>query len=83
MDVSDFFFCSGEGKGKSEVPGRGEGVGVFYQNPRGVGGSQRGGGGAVGDWEGVRGEFFFGGGGAKYFFSGPNCPPSEAFLLTL
>ena len=61
MDVSDifYFFCSGEGKGKSEAPGRG-GVGFLIENPKG-GGSP--GGVGVGCREGVCGEFFGGAGG--------------------
>ena len=68
------FFRLGEGEGG--VRGRREGGGYrfFIENPRGGGGvSRRRGRGAerlsarIGD---------FGGGGAKYFFSGPKCPPS-------
>ena len=74
-DVSDifYFFLLGEGEGR--VRGRREGGGCrfFIENPRGGGGSRRGrGAGRVsaanwGSW---------GGGGTKYFFSGPKCPPS-------
>ena len=78
VDVSDifYFFCSGRGKGESEVPG-GVGDRFFIENPR------RGGGGGSG-WEGPRGREGvctgelggdFWGGGVKYFFSGPKCPP--------
>ena len=46
MDVSDFFFCSGEGKGESVAPGRG-GDRFSTENPRGGGFShERGVGGA-------------------------------------
>ena len=62
VDVSDIFYFSarGEGKGESEAPGRGWGR-------AGRGGGARG-------REGVCAEF--GGGGTKYFFSGPKRPPS-------
>ena len=72
------FFCSGEGKGESEAPGSGGGRFFLLKIPGGGGGggSTRRVRGARG-WEGVDGEF---GGGAKYFFSGPNFPPR--FFLT-
>ena len=73
MDVSDilYFSCSGE-KGESEAPGKGGGS-VFIENPRRGGGGFQEGEGSSGR-EGVCGELgnFFWGGGAKYFFSGPN-----------
>ena len=72
------FFCLGEGKGESVAPGRGGGR-VFYWN------SQEGGGGVLparggGGWRGAGrvSAGNLGGGGAKYFFSGPKCPPSKA-----
>ena len=55
--------------GQSEVPGR-EGVGFSLKIPGG--GSLPGGVGARGR-EGVCRDL---GGGGKYFFSGPKCPPS-------
>ena len=73
MDVSDifYFFCSGEGKGSPRCQERG-GVGFFFLKSQEGGFSQdREGGGAGRGWEGVCGEIFFFGGGAKYFFSGP------------
>ena len=42
VDVSDFFSCSGRGKGESEAPG-GEGGRLFIENPRKGGFSRRGG----------------------------------------
>ena len=46
MDVSDlfYFFCSGEGQGESEAPGRGGGQFPFFENSQGVGVSQERGG---------------------------------------
>ena len=77
-DVSDifyFFFCSGRGKGESEAAGRG-GVDFALKIPEG-GGSPGGAEGSRGR-EGVCGQLgIWGGGGAKYFFSGPKCPPSK------
>ena len=68
-----FFFCSGRGKGEFEA-GKGGGDRFLLKIP---------GGGVFSGQEGPRGreglrrigEFFWGG-GAKYFFSGPKCPPS-------
>ena len=60
VDVSDIFFCSGEGVG---------GVRFLLKIPGGVS-QERGGGGGRG--AGVCGEF--GGGGAKYFFGGAEMP---------
>ena len=61
MDSSDIFsfFCSGEGKGESEAPGRGHDFFLIVPG----GGVSRG----WGRGEGVFVEFF-GGGGAKYLF---------------
>ena len=57
---SDFFFCSGGGRGS---PRRRGGVGRFViENPRTGWGGARG-------WKGVSGEC---GGGAKHFFRGRN-----------
>ena len=61
-----FLFLSGEGKGESEAPGRGGGS-VFIENPR-RGSRKRGGG---GEWPVSAGNL---GGGAKYFFFGPETP---------
>ena len=61
MDVSNFFFCSGEGKGESKAPG-GWGGGSFFQieNPRRGGGApRREEGGRPRGREGVCGDFFF------------------------
>ena len=51
----------------------------FIENPRRGGGLFSRTGGAEGPGECLRqiGEFW-GGGGAKYFFSGPKCPPRQA-----
>ena len=73
VDVSDilYFFCSGE-VGESEATGKGGGRDSI-ENPREGGGLPEGGGG-----QGAGRVFAgnLGGGGAKYFFSGPKCPPS-------
>ena len=69
MDVSDFIFLLGGGEGGV----RGERVGVvsfLLQIPGG--GVSREGGGASGPG-GCLPKIW--GGGAKYFFSGPKCPP--------
>ena len=69
-----FFFCSGRGKGESRRR-RVAGDRFFIEKPRrgalGTGGAGRV---SAANWE-------FGGGGgvAKYFFSGPKCPPSGVF----
>ena len=66
------FFCArGRGRGKSEVPGGG---GRFLLKiPGGGGGGLRGErGGGEGPGRCPRGFFWR---GAKYFFSGPKCPP--------
>ena len=63
VDVSDIFFCSGEGKGESEAPGE---VGDFLlKNPRRAGspGWVRAGGGGQGAGRVFAGN---GGGGAKH-----------------
>ena len=67
-----FFFCSGEGSGN---PWRQEGAGVSFllRVPGGGGFPTRGGGEGPGGC--LRGTL---GGGAKYFFSGPKCPPRNA-----
>ena len=78
VDVSDIFifFLLGEGEGRVRGAGRGGGGGRFLLKiPRGGGVSGGGGGRGAGrvsavSW-GIWGE-----GGAKYFFSGPKCPPS-------
>ena len=71
VSVLFYFFCSGEGKGESEAPGRGGGL---LKIPRGGGGApRRGGGGCHRVCEGPggsAGNFFWG--GAKYFFRGRN-----------
>ena len=74
VDVSHifYFFCLGRGKGESEAPGRGRGS-IFYSKSQ-EGGRQEGEG--PRGREGVCGKLGNGGGGAKYFFSGPKCPPS-------
>ena len=63
-----FFFGSGRGGGVSEAAGRG-GVGRFFIECPTRGGGGEGPGGCLRRI----GDFF--GGGAKYFFSGPKCPP--------
>ena len=55
VNVSDFFFCSGEGKGESGATGRGGGR-FFFSQEGGEGFSPRRGRGAVGQ-EGVSREF--------------------------
>ena len=55
-----YFFCSGEGEVRGDREGGG--VGFLLKIPGRGGVSQEGGGN--------------GGGGAKYSFSGPKCPPS-------
>ena len=69
------FFLLGGGKERVRGAGRGEG-GNFLWKIRGGGGSSL--------WVGAGGErgregvcWELGGGGAKYFFSGPKCPPSS------
>ena len=66
VDVSEifYFFCSGEGKGESEAPGRGGGSVFFMDNPRR--GALPNGGGGRGAGRVFAGNL--GGGGAKYFF---------------
>ena len=63
VDVSDFFLCSGRGKGESKAPGEGGGI-VFIENPSGGGGGLQDGRGSRGR-EGVCSELgnFWGGGG--------------------
>ena len=74
MDVSDifyFFFLLGEGNGRVRGARRGGGSFLLKMPRRGGGGRDRGAGTVFaanwGIWEG--------GGGAKYFFSGPKRPP--------
>ena len=78
MDVSDIFIFSCRGRGRGS-PRRQEGGGQFLiENPRGGGVFQergRGGGGAEGAGRVSAGNL--GGRGAKYFVSGPTCPPSH------
>ena len=78
VDVSDiFYFFSARGGGRGSPrrrPGGGDGGSFFIEKPR-RGGLQDGRGREAGrvsaaNWE------FWGGGGAKYFFSRPKCPPS-------
>ena len=71
-------FLLGEGKGKSEAPGGGRGVGLFIEKPRRGGVSEGGGGGPRGR-EGVCGEFGEGG-GAKFFFFGAEIPTKDFAL---
>ena len=78
VDISDIFnfflLRGGEGGVRSDREGGGS-VFFFFEIPGG-GGSQEGVGGGEGPGrvsEGNLGEL--GGGGAKYFFSGPKCPP--------
>ena len=52
----------------------GAGVGFLTENPRRKGSPGRGGGGGARGLEGVCEEL---GGGAKYFLSGPKCPPRK------
>ena len=75
-DVSDiFYFFSARGGGRGSPRPPGGGCRFLIENPRGGGGLQ--------EWprgrEGVCGKLgILGGGGAKYFFSGPKCPPSKS-----
>ena len=65
-----------QGKGESEVPGGGGGGGsIFYWKSQ-EGGSP-GGRGADGPGGCLPPNWGIGGGGAKYFFLGPKCPPSK------
>ena len=65
VDVSDIFifFCLGKGKGECVAPGRRGGRFSIEIPTRGGGGEGPGG--------------CLWGGGAKYFFSVPKCPPSK------
>ena len=78
LDVSDifYFFPLGGGEGSPGRQGGGGSVSVL-KSPGGGGVSQkrRGGPGRV-----SAGNLW--GGGAKYFFSGPKCPPSKSQLST-
>ena len=70
MDVLDIFivFCLGEGKGESEAPRKGAGIGFFLKILGGGISQERGGG--RGAWRVSVGNL--GGGWAKYFVSGRN-----------
>ena len=75
MVVSDIFnFFPARGRGRGSPRRRQGGERVFTKNARRGGGSPGGWGGARGR-EGVCEKF--GGGVAKYFFSGPKSPPSS------
>ena len=76
MNVSDFFFCSGEGKGESEAPGGGGGR-FLIENPRRGGSPERGGWGGGGGGEGPGGHLrrIRGWGGPNIFCWGPKFPP--------
>ena len=76
MDVSDFVFFFSRGGERGSLRRReGGGDRFFIENPRRAGGSpaQEGPRGR----ESVCGELGNLGGGAKYFFSGPKCPPRQ------
>ena len=77
VDVSDIFnfFCSGEGKGESGATGREGGRFFFLKIPGGGGVIQEGVGVGEGTGRVSAGNLGELGGGAKYFFSGPKCPP--------
>ena len=74
VDGSSFLFFSARGRGRGSLRHQeGAGVGFLLKIPGGAGGSPtRGGGGGAGRVS--AGNF---GGGPKYFFSGPKCPPSD------
>ena len=75
-----FFSARGGGRGSPRPRGGGGGL-VFVENPiKGLWAPSPGGGGAEGPGGCLRriGDFL-GGGGGKYFFSGPKCPPSSFF----
>ena len=74
-----FFFCSGKGEGESEASGGG-GVDFLLKIPGGGSPGEEGEG--PRGWEGVCGELGHWGRGAKYFFSGPKCPPRKGRLKT-
>ena len=74
VDISDIFFFSAGGRGRGSARRREGGGAIFLlENPK-EGGVSR-----VGEGGGARGREVvcreFGVGGAKYFFSGPKCPP--------
>ena len=76
VDVSDIFnFFSARGRGRGS-PRRREGGGNFLLKIPGGGGGSPGWVGAGGRGAGRVFAGNFGGGGAKYFFSGPKFPPS-------
>ena len=78
VDVSDRFycFCSGRGKGESGATGRGGVVGLLLKIQGGGGGSPGRGGGRGVERVSAANWGIGGGGGAKYFLSGPKRPPS-------
>ena len=72
-----FFFGSGAGKGgEASEEAAGGGGSIKIEGGGGVRGGGVGGGRAL---EGM--SVGRGGGGAKYFFSGPKCPPRERFCF--
>ena len=80
VDVSDIFsfFCSGRGNGGVRGVGKGGGVDSYQKSQEGGGDFSRRGaegpGGCAANW-GIWG------GGAKYFFSGPKCPPRHIHVM--
>ena len=79
VDVSDifyFFFCFGAGEreeASEEVAGGGR---FLIKIEGGGGGSEE----EAREGEGRRGNVYGEGGGAKFFFSGPKCPPRKALV---
>ena len=76
VDISDifYFFLLGEWEGEFEAP-EGGGIGFFIENARKGAGILQEGEGPGGCLQQITG---FWGGGGKYFFSGPKCPPSHS-----
>ena len=75
VDVSDISIFSARGGGRrSSRRQEGGGGSIFIENSKRGGGSP-GGGGAEGAGGCLRQIGVLGRGGAKYFFSGPKCPP--------
>ena len=72
VDVSDIFFFSAWGRGRGSPRRRGVGGRFLFENPR-RGVSLLGPRGREGVWANWG---IWVGGGAKYFFLGPKCPPS-------
>ena len=72
VDVSDIFLLGGGERGV-RATGRRVGVGFLLKIPGGGGE-----GGGRGGWEGVCREF--GGGGVKFFFSGPKRTPRKRHM---